>query len=185
MQKTAPTAAGQSSVQNFFGNVEINVVIAAPTEGDVHQSKLTAVPNRFQNSGGAGEPMEILLQKIADLQSAVQGLTMPITAGMPPIEVPEANTPEYIPTPAGALDEEASEWIERLQELLDIDFPKAREIALDLQHWIEVHSVRLSRSKTTELYQLLARVEMKSISRYEHSDFGKVHELLNKAKHEN
>jgi hypothetical protein len=83
---------------------------------------------------------------------------------------PTGATTQGTPSSAGAgpdtiYEEKAADYAQRLDDLVELDFPRASEVAAELETWVESHAPRLSNASLAKLYHLILRVEIKKVRR--------------------
>lgn len=82
-----------------------------------------------------------------------------------------------------ALEERASHWIDRLEDYLEVDLPKALEISNSVKTWIEANETLISKPRSTKLFRQLLRVEIvKLTQKLPDADFAKAKYLSDKSK---
>ncbi len=79
-------------------------------------------------------------------------------------------------------EEKAADWATRLDDLMELDFPRASEVAAQLETWVESHALRLSKASLAKLYHLILRVEITKVRRgLPGADVAKAQRFLRKA----
>lgn len=80
-------------------------------------------------------------------------------------------------------DQIADDWISKLEDLLEVDVPKAIELSPTVEAWVKTNETHISRGRVVKLYRLLYRIEhVKIAQNYPDADKIKAKEFLAKGR---
>jgi pimeloyl-ACP methyl ester carboxylesterase len=120
-------------------------------------------------------------QQIASLHRILEK-AIETTAGAPTGAATEGTPGSAGPGPATIYEEKAADCVRLLDDLVEMDFPRASEAVAQLEPWVESNEPRLSKISLAKLYHLFFRVEITRVRRsLPGSDLAKAQRFLRKA----